>query len=87
MPTVRDIKQMSVSRLLAIDGVEMAEVESIGIYIPLNDGKMDGKGANLETTSSLHMESWRYQMNEEINLINGVLPAASCLEKAEAIQD
>lgn len=78
---------MSVSRLLAIDGVEMAEVESIGIYIPLNDGKMDGKGANLETTSSLHMESWRYQMNEEINLINGVLPAASCLEKAEAIQD
>lgn len=60
MPTVRDIKQMSVSRLLAIDGVEMAEVESIGIYIPLNDGKMDGKGANLETTSSLHMESWRY---------------------------
>ncbi len=40
-----------------------------------------------KTISSLHMERWRNEMEEEINSINQTLPNIQSREKAEAIQE
>jgi hypothetical protein len=40
-----------------------------------------------KTISSLHMESWRNEMKEEIDRINQTLPNTHSYEKAEAIQE
>jgi hypothetical protein len=39
-----------------------------------------------KTISSLHMESWRNEMQEEINRINQTLPNVRIIEKTQAIQ-
>ena len=39
-----------------------------------------------ESVSSLHMESWRTDMNESINRINQVLPNTSANDKTNAIR-
>eukprot|EP00984_Skeletonema_dohrnii_P019148 scaffold9088_cov117-Skeletonema_dohrnii-CCMP3373.AAC.9 len=43
-------------------------------------------GAHSKTIASLHMESWRIEMNAEINRINQVLPNTPAYEKTAAIK-
>ena len=72
------------------------------IAIPLKDNIFDGDnlfdscvnlstidvvGGIHKTISSLHMESWRNEMREEIDRINRVLPTTFPLEKTSAIRD
>eukprot|EP00984_Skeletonema_dohrnii_P003027 scaffold1017_cov95-Skeletonema_dohrnii-CCMP3373.AAC.1 len=43
-------------------------------------------GAHTETVASLHLESWRTEMEEEINRINQVLPNTPADDKTDEIQ-
>ena len=47
---------------------------------------VDLVGGIHETVASLHMDSWRAEMNDEINRINQVLPNTRIDEKTEEIQ-
>ena len=47
---------------------------------------IDLVGGIHKTVASLHMESWRTEMNEEINQINQVLPNAPADEKTDEIR-
>ena len=44
-------------------------------------------GGMLKTISSLHLESWRIKMEEEIHRINQTLPKIPATEKTEAIKE
>ena len=48
--------------------------------------KVDLVGGIGKTVASLHMESWRTEMNEKINRINQVLPNTLAKEKTEEIR-
>jgi len=52
----------------------------------VNLSTVDVVGGIHKTISSLHMESWRNEMREEIDRINRVLPTTFPLEKTSAIQ-
>ena len=71
------------------------------IALPLNDGiigdnnifydcpklrTVDIVGGTHQTVASLHLESWRNEMNNEINRINQVLPTFTHWHKTEEIQ-
>ena len=47
---------------------------------------VDLVGGINQTVASLHMESWRSEMNDEINRINQVLPTFTAWHKTEEIQ-
>jgi hypothetical protein len=52
-----------------------------------NLSRVDTVGGGIhKTISSLHLESWRNEMKEEIDRINQTLPNTDSYEKAEAIQ-
>ena len=47
---------------------------------------VDLAGGIHQTVASLHLETWRKEMNNEINRINRVLPTTDSLDKTAAIQ-
>jgi hypothetical protein len=53
----------------------------------VNLSTVDVVGGIHKTISSLHMESWRNEMREEIDRINRVLPTTFPLKKTSAIRD
>ena len=53
----------------------------------VNLSRVDALAGGIHTTiSSLHLESWRDEMQDEIDVINQALPNIQANEKAEAIQ-
>ena len=52
----------------------MPSVRTIGIEAEFGEELSTLVGATHNTVASLHMESWRNEMNAEINLINQTIP-------------
>jgi hypothetical protein len=73
IPLKRDLFNRSMQRYSQFDKCEQLRK----VYLA---GGID------KTVASLHMESWRTEMNEEINRINQVLPNTRANEKTEEIR-
>jgi hypothetical protein len=69
---------------------EMFQSNRSGTYTQFRDcpslATIDLVGGIHKTVASLHLESWRNEMNEEIQRINQILPGTLCARKAYMIR-
>jgi hypothetical protein len=89
-----EIRPMPVRTLTAHE--DLGLIDSDALHAPLVGAfsqcgvlsGVDAVGGIHKTISSLHLESWKDTMNEEIDRINQILPDAQCgKEKTEAIKE